>query len=464
MSNGNIGVSTGLHGLDKVLRGIIPGDNIVWQVGNIDDYRAFVAPYLEFALDNQKTVIYFRFARHEPLVDEDNSGVRVVKVSTEEGFESFIAQIHGVIEEGGYGAFYVFDCLSDLVVDWYSDRMLGNFFRLTCPYLYDLRTIAYFALLKDHHSFHALKPIMDTTQLFLNVYHHRDRIYIHPLKVQQRYSPTIHTLHEWAGDDFRPVTRSVTISEILTSGPWSRVESTGEHQGPWHGIFAQAGAILRGMASGEYSKEDGDRIFKRLLRIAITRNEKLLRLAEHYLTLSDIIDIRKRMIGTGLIGGKAVGFLLARAILKAKSARWHDVLEAHDSFFVGSDVFYTFLVENGCWWMHQKQKDPDTFLESAEEGRQRIQTGKFPEYILEQFADMLDYFGQSPIIVRSSSLQEDNFGNSFVGKYESVFCPNQGPKQRRMDDFITAVKTVYASTMSEKALRYARPQRHSRPG
>ncbi len=67
---------------------------------------------------------------------------------------------------------------------------------------------------------------------------------------------------------------------------------------------------------------------------------------------------------------------------------------------------------------------------------------------------MLAYFGQSPIIVRSSSLLEDNFGNAFAGKYESVFCANQGPHAKRLADFVSAVRTIYASTMSEKALRY----------
>jgi len=67
---------------------------------------------------------------------------------------------------------------------------------------------------------------------------------------------------------------------------------------------------------------------------------------------------------------------------------------------------------------------------------------------------MLDYFGQAPIIVRSSSLLEDNFGNAFSGKYESVFCANQGSRDKRLEDFKSAVRTIYASTMSEKALRY----------
>ena len=80
--------------------------------------------------------------------------------------------------------------------------------------------------------------------------------------------------------------------------------------------------------------------------------------------------------------------------------------------------------------------------------------GKFPHYLVDEFAEMLEYFGQSPIIVRSSSLLEDNYGNAFAGKYESVFCANQGPHAKRLEDFLSAVKTIYASTMSEKALRY----------
>ena len=40
----------------------------------------------------------------------------------------------------------------------------------------------------------------------------------------------------------------------------------------------------------------------------------------------------------------------------------HNVLEVHDSFYVASDVFYTFLVRNGCWCVRRQLKDPDFFL------------------------------------------------------------------------------------------------------
>ena len=58
-------LTTGLPGLDKVLRGIMPGDNIVWQVESIADYKALVTPYAEAALKAHRRLIYFRFATHE---------------------------------------------------------------------------------------------------------------------------------------------------------------------------------------------------------------------------------------------------------------------------------------------------------------------------------------------------------------------------------------------------------------
>lgn len=67
---------------------------------------------------------------------------------------------------------------------------------------------------------------------------------------------------------------------------------------------------------------------------------------------------------------------------------------------------------------------------------------------------LLDYYGQDPIIVRSSSILEDGCGNAFAGKYESVFLANTGSMEERLAAFEDAVRTVYASTMSLSALDY----------
>ncbi|MFX1258849.1 MAG: PEP/pyruvate-binding domain-containing protein, partial [Promethearchaeota archaeon] len=117
-------------------------------------------------------------------------------------------------------------------------------------------------------------------------------------------------------------------------------------------------------------------------------------------------------------------------------------------------VFYTFLVKNDCWWMRRKLSNPKTFLEGREETRKKILSGIFPNYLIERFSEVLNYFGQAPIIVRSSSLQEDTFGNSFSGKYESFFLANQGTFNERLKDFINAVRKVYASAINKDALIY----------
>jgi pyruvate,water dikinase len=67
---------------------------------------------------------------------------------------------------------------------------------------------------------------------------------------------------------------------------------------------------------------------------------------------------------------------------------------------------------------------------------------------------MLESYGQSPIIVRSSSILEDGFGNAFTGKYESVFLPNQGSPGERLDALLDAIRVIYASSLGEEALRY----------
>lgn len=446
-------LTTGLPGLDHVLGHLIPGDNVVWEVDDIEDYIACVRPYAEAAAHSGRRFIYFRFAEHRPVVPE-SCAAEVHQISPGEGFETFIARIHSVIEEAGRGALYVFDCLSELVADWYSEQMLGNFFVLTCPYLFDLETITYFALFRARHSIHSLGPIMSTTQLYIEVYGHKQRLYIRPRKVLHRYSDTMNMFHAWGNDDqFKPITSSMLVSEIMSATTWAGPH-TSRAPGFLNREFLAAQNLLSSIETGEADAEDEAACFARLVRMIVSRDDAMVSLVSKYMSLKDLLEIRHRMIGTGLIGGKTVGMLLARAVLLKRDKRLGSLLETHDSFYVGSDVFYTFLVQNGVWWDRQRQRDPKNFLVGAERARRLILTGTLPDYILAQLSDMLDYFGQAPFIVRSSSLLEDNFGNAFAGKYDSVFCANQGPRDRRMEALLAAIRTIYASTMSERALRY----------
>ena len=186
--------STGVGGLDTVLCHLLKGDNVVWQVDSVEDYRTFVRPYVTRALQEGRRVIYIRFAAHPPVV-EPREEIRVCTLDAAEGFETFSTQIHNIISEEGLGAYYVFDCLSDLLSAWATDLMIGNFFMVTCPYLYELDTVAYFGILRNYHDFHTIARIRETTQVLLDVYNFERRLYVHPLKVWNRYSPTMFLPH-----------------------------------------------------------------------------------------------------------------------------------------------------------------------------------------------------------------------------------------------------------------------------
>lgn len=440
-------------GLEDILKGFLPGDNIVWQVDRVADYTPFVSLLCEKTGNSSSNLVYFRFAQHPPLLDH-HSVAHIIRLSTDTGFESFISDIFEVIDHYDKNTFFVFDCLTDLAADWSSDRMLGNFFILTCPHIYKAGSIGYFAILRNKHSIHATDNIFNTSQIIVDVYRERNRLYIHPVKVFERHSPTMYMLHRWEKNNFRTVTNSAVISNILGSvqQPW--LDFTIHRLGVWTLAFTEAEDTLQGIRENRLPPAEAAPHFQKLLRMAVSRDDRVLKLAGEYLELSDILTIRKRMIGTGLIGGKAVGMILARAILRKHDPRWEKLLEAHDSFFIGSDVFFTYLVQNNLWRGSRKHQSMESFLESAETVRKKMFTGSFPKYIVDQFKEVLNYFGQTPVIVRSSSALEDNYGNSFSGKYESVFCANQGTPEQRLEAFIEAVRTVYASTMSNEALLY----------
>ncbi len=454
MEKQKVGFSSGIPSLDKTLQGVWAGDNIVLQVDDITDFLPFVHRYCRYVHDTGKKLVYFRFADHPSFLPE---GVEAEchQLDPQEGFEQFISAIFRVIEKNGKsGIYYLFDCLSGLAVDWYSDRMLGNFFMLTCPYLYVYDTVTYFVLLRNLHTPLAINAIHNTAQVILDVFRSKNKLYLLPIKVFERYSPTMYMLHEWHDDVFRPVTKSTVLSEILSNTPQPWIDLSVDRKDTWTQTFIQAQHDYEQLQSGGFVSEDVHELKIHLINMVLTRDEHLFQLCEKYFDLADLVAIGKRMVGTGLIGGKSVGMLLARSILSKESEQLRNRLEIHDSFFIGSDLFYSYLIVNDCWWERHHMKTSDNLFERAQQIQNTLRKGTFPPDIIEQFREMLNYFGQSPIIVRSSSLLEDAYGNSFSGKYESVFCANQGTPEQRLEKFIEAVRTVYASTMSEEALSY----------
>lgn len=450
----NFKISSGLPGLDNIIDYLRPGDNVVWQVDRIDDYKSFLDPFISGALNIGRKIVYFRFGQHSKLL-QPGPRVEVYHLDPHAGFESFSAKVHTITATEG-DAFYVFDCLSDLQSVWATDLMVGNFFKVTCPYLFKLGAIAYFTLLRNTNSYQTVARIRDTTQLLLDVYRYGGHYYVQPLKAWNRYSPTMFLPHVEKDGKFIPITSSAETSRLFSHFQRYEPGDTEKKLDYWDRVLLKAQEVVEKLEKGEFVPPNEELTMRQnLCRMMIGKDERILELAQRYFSVRDLVEIRNRLIGSGFIGGKTVGMLLARKILETDTCEnWEQWLEPHDSFYVGSDVYYTYLVENDCWELRLKQKEDEHYFTIAPELKQRIVDGSFPPAIREDFFHILEYFGQSPIIVRSSSLLEDSFGNAFAGKYESIFCVNQGTPQERYESFEQAIRTIYASTMNEDALTY----------
>ncbi|MBB5022443.1 PEP/pyruvate-binding domain-containing protein [Desulfurispira natronophila] len=447
-------ISTGLDGLDTILDHLRLGDNVVWKIDSLQSYQRFVKPYVEESLRRGRDVVYMRFGGHEPMLSAAD-GVEVVELDPRLGFEPFASEVHRVLSARGRGVMYVFDCLSDLISAWATDYMVGNFFQITCPYLLSLDTVAYFAVRNQTHSLDTMQRIRRTTQVFLNLYLHEHNYYVHPLKVWHRHSPTMFLPHKEEGENFVPMARSYETTALMSSVLPEASSDASRHLDHWQLLFLEAEEI----ASSSHDEETRLEMVRHLCRHIMGKDPRLLELAHYYFSLEDLLNIKRRMIGTGFIGGKSVGMLLSRQVLMREDSEfWQDTLEPHDSFFIGSNLYYWYLVHNDCWslFMEHKQHE-DHNSPAAQELRSRILHGKFPTVIRQEFENMLEYFGQYPIIVRSSSLLEDGFGNAFAGKYDSFFLANQEiSPEERLEHLEDIVRKIYISTIGGDALVYRR--------
>jgi len=195
-----------------------------------------------------------------------------------------------------------------------------------------------------------------------------------------------------------------------------------------------------------------------LIRSLISDSLRYINVAKQWFTIADLAEIRRRKIGAGRIGGKAAGMMLAYRILKESSdMTLRTCLSIPESYFVGSDEMYTFMsVNNLGHWNDQKYKNEAEMRADFPAIRRDYEAGAFSPDLLERFQSMLATVGRVPLIVRSSSLLEDNFGTSFAGKYESVFLANQGSPQENLHALTQAIASIYSSTVNPNALLYRR--------
>jgi hypothetical protein len=213
------------------------------------------------------------------------------------------------------------------------------------------------------------------------------------------------------------------------------------------------------------SHEEAEGIRVALISRFISNQLPFISMAKNYITIRDTDAILQNTLFSrerpGKLGGKAAGMILAHKILlptlEKKDPELEAVLRVPDTWYLNSGVFSEFLDRNNLYLFHTfKYKDRESIEKEFLRIEEQFKSATFSPAAVEDFRRILEQIGEHPIIIRSSSMLEDNFGLAFSGKYQSVFLGNQGEMKIRLSRFIVALKKVFSSTFGPDPILYRR--------
>ena len=213
------------------------------------------------------------------------------------------------------------------------------------------------------------------------------------------------------------------------------------------------------------TREEAEGIRVALISRFISNQLPFISLSKNYITIRDTDGILQNTLLSrrrpGKLGGKAAGMILAHKILlptlEQKDPDLEGLVRIPDTWYLNSGVFSEFLDRNNLYLFHTyKYKDRENIEKGFLRIEEQFKFATFSPEVLEDFRRILGEIGEHPIIIRSSSMLEDNFGLAFSGKYLSVFLTNQGDLETRLSNFIVGLKKVFASTFGPDPILYRR--------
>ncbi|MFN2251562.1 MAG: PEP/pyruvate-binding domain-containing protein [Anaerolineae bacterium] len=200
-----------------------------------------------------------------------------------------------------------------------------------------------------------------------------------------------------------------------------------------------------------------------LARRFLTTQLDFIRVARDFMHVKDYLELIDNVIlpqgSHGLLGGKSTGLILADKILERAATPDRPIgdVKIPRTWYIASDGLLEFIVQNDLEdVIEQKFKDIDLIRQEYPNIIQLFKNSSMPPDIENGLSQLLDTVGETPLIVRSSSLLEDRLGTAFSGKYKSLFVPNQGTKAERLEALSDAIAEVYASTFGPDPIEYRR--------
>jgi len=198
-------LTTGILEIDQWIGGVLPGDNVVWEVDSGAPIDKFMASFLQACDAEGFPVVYVSFNRSPQsitdlyahkmapgrfmLVDCFSRGkgdsdeifleffknstaspsFNAVQVTNPADPNDLLKELTVISSEKVKNARYIFDSLTGMFDLWGDEENALRFFGHLCPRLFDLSTIAYWLLEKEAHSERFLAKLRHITQVVLEI-------------------------------------------------------------------------------------------------------------------------------------------------------------------------------------------------------------------------------------------------------------------------------------------------------
>lgn len=249
------------------------------------------------------------------------------------------------------------------------------------------------------------------------------------------------------------------VEEEKASGLVETLESS-------HSNLTDIASALDRFKSSEVIESELPSALQKSLRVSLLRrffsdDLNFLDLMKSRVEVADFQELMKHTVYTstshGRLGGKSTGLFTASTLLK-KAETHRDVfdkIKTPKTWYVSSDNLLEFIRHNNLDDIYDhKYHEIERIRQDYPQIVKIFKNSRFPSELVNGLAVVLDDFENRPLIVRSSSLLEDQVGAAFSGKYKSLFVANQGSKKDRLNALQDAIAEVYASIFAPDPIEY----------
>jgi Nif-specific regulatory protein len=198
-------LTTGMEEIDRLIGGVLAGDNLVWEVDSGAPIDKFMLSFVLACEAEGTPVVYVSFNRSPQTIfntygnlmsagkfklvdcfssgkgnnddvfldffksDEFEASCRPVHVQNPEDHVALQDALRTVGSEISTNARYIFDSLTGMFDLWGDEDTVLRFFGHFCPRLFDINTVAYWLLEKEAHSERFLAKLRHITQVVVEI-------------------------------------------------------------------------------------------------------------------------------------------------------------------------------------------------------------------------------------------------------------------------------------------------------